>query len=283
MLSVSGITCTYGRFTCVERIVAMMAKQDYTGSFEHIIYNTAAHHPIVLGDDILALGNIRVINNNIDLLTHRPYTNVGAIRRDSLLFAVGDYYICVDDDDIYLPWNVRQCVDGMLRNLDKKGWKPKYSLFTTPNKLELAQNTLEASFIVDIKAIRECGFRLENGSEHLSWYTALGHTGQLKEDDEYSVPGYSYNWSDSGEVAGHKQSGNMGDPNNFENHKMASQDHATRPLHLYDTSQLDTIYQPYFQYFRDVINGTHQPIVPPTYPPNFHPDLIKRYVQQHLS
>lgn len=278
MHKISGITCTYGRFTCIERTIKMVADQDYEGPVEHIIYNTDEEFPLVLDETLLG-GNVRVINNNIDLVTHLPYTNVGAVRRDSLLFASGDYYVCVDDDDLYFPWDFRQRIDGILRFPEAKAWKPMYSLFETPNKLELARNTLEASIIVDIPTLRELGFKLENGSEHLSWYTALSYNNKLVED-AYSIPGYSYRWADTAFVAGHKQSGNMGDISNFENHKTQSKDHATRPLTLKTNPEL---LAPYFQYFKDVINGTHRPDVAPTYPPNFFLDLIEKYVRKYIS
>ena len=268
---------TYGRFACVERSIMMWLLQDFEGPSELIVYNTDAEYPLVK-DSTLLDKNIITINNNIDMITQEEYTNVGAIRRDAVSFATGEYYICWDDDDIFLPWNNRQCMDGILRHPDAKAFKPMYSLFETPAKLEQARNTLEASIIVHLQTIREIGFRMENGSEHLDWYTKLSYGGQMIED-EYSIPGYSYRWNDP-DIAGHKQSGRMGAEDGFTEHKNASQDRATRPLTL-QTDQ--SILHPYYEYFRSNIDGkTSTPNIPPTYPPNFHPELIDKYVRQYL-
>ena len=283
---VSCVMTTFRRKTCVERSVMMWLKQDYAGPLELIILNTDEEFPIVIEDraylDQFSNRNICIVNNNIDQETRQPYTNVGSIRRDAMLLATGEYYICWDDDDVFLQWCVRQCVDGVLRHPQADGWKPRYSLFeitNNPNGIVQAQNTLEASIIVRLATLREIGFNLENGTEHLKWYTTLSHGGRIIED-AYSIPGYSYRWNDP-TVAGHKQSGNMGDPNNFENHKRASQDRFNGPLTLTSDS---TILLPYMDYFRRY-TGPKKETVPQDllYPPNFSQELIDRYVAQYLA
>jgi glycosyltransferase involved in cell wall biosynthesis len=280
---VSCVMTTYGRMTCVERSVKMWTLQDYEGPLELVILNTDEEQPIVLSADWSSDGrhDIRVINNNVDLETNQFYTNVGAIRRDATQFATGEYYICWDDDDIFLPWNVRQCVDGILRHPNIDAWKPAYSLFeiqNNPDGIVQAMNTLEASFIVRLSALREIGFNMENGTEHLKWYIAMQASGRMM-PDFYSIPGYSYRWNDH-EIAGHKQSGHTGDKNNFENHKKASRDRFTRPLTLPSN---DVILHPYYDYFRCNIGSnkvSHRPDL--LYPPNFDQDLIDKYVIRYL-
>jgi len=257
---------TYGRFTCVERSIKMFRSQDYNGPTELIIFNTAVDHPIYF-DPQFTPENVTIINNNIDYLTNEAYTNVGAIRRDALTHTTGKYYICWDDDDIFLPWNIRQCVDGLNRN-GKKAWKPRRSFFKTPDKLIQVQNTLEASVIVDIESVREYGFILKSGYEHLNWYTNLRDKGQLDEVDDEYVPGYCFNWSDPSEIAGHKQSGDINNPENFENHKKASVDFAKRGILDYEF--IDEIYQPYFQHFLDNKE-------------DFHPGCYQKYVIDYIS
>ena len=75
--------------------------------------------------------------------------------------------------------------------------KPQQSLFAAPGKIELCQNTLEASVIVKMDRIREIGFRNDlTGYEGLSWYTKLRDEGQLNENNPNYVPSYCFNWSD---------------------------------------------------------------------------------------
>lgn len=243
---VSCVMTTYRRFRCVERSIGMFLAQDYPGETELIILNTDPDYPLVLGDS-LKDQNIKVINQSIDSQTGLPYSNVGAIRRDAVGFADGELYICWDDDDIFLPWNIRQCFDSKKRRA-KKAWKPSRSFFKTRNKLELVQNILEASIIVDLAEVTKNGFRLETGSEHLGWYTKLRDTGQLDENDHYSVPGYCFNWGDPEDWGGHKQSGSINDPNNFENHKAKTGDFAQRPLEKLEYSDLLTWYSEYYQF-----------------------------------
>lgn len=270
MKKISCVMCTYRRFTCVERSMEMFLEQDYEGEQELIIYNTDFEHPIRIDafTNIEGMKNktIRIIDNGIDKITKLPYTNVGAIRRDALTYATGDYHVTWDDDDIFLPWNNRQCIDGIQKYPNAKAWKPYHSFFKYhDNPVVPVNNTLEASVIVEMESIREIGFRLETASEGLSWFSELDYSNRLVSDKE-SVPSYSFNWSDPPEIAGHKQSGDIGNPNNFENHKASSKDIPKRPL---QRTNIDNIFQPYYQYFRD-------------HPDEFNSDLVNKYVAKFL-
>ena len=242
MKKVSFVCTTYRRFTCVERVVAQYHAQTYPNK-ELIIFNTDEEHPYELGfkDD-----SIIIVNNNINYQTASDYENRGQICRDAVTHATGDYFMLADDDDIYLPWHIQQAVDGIEENA-KDAWKPQKSLFSTPEKVELCQNTLEASIIVKMNRIREIGFRSDiTGYEGLSWYTKLRDERQLDEYNTKYVPSYCFNWSDPHEVAGHKQSGDINNPKNFENHKEASTDYAKRPLQKLTKAELDSVYKKYY-------------------------------------
>lgn len=241
---VSFICTTYRRFTCVERIVSQYYAQTYTNK-ELIIFNTDVEYPYSMGFED---ESIIIVNNNIDYQSGEPYKNRGQICRDAVTHATGEYFMLADDDDIYLPWHIQQAVDGIEEN-KKDAWKPSASFFATPNKIEMTQNTLEASVIVKMNRIRELGFREDlTGYEGLSWYTKLRDEKQLDENNWNYIPSYCFNWSDPSEVAGHKQSGDINNPDNFENHKKASLDYAKRPLEL----KLDIPeYQRYYDYIKE--------------------------------
>lgn len=243
-LKVSFVCTTYRRFRCVERIIAQYHAQTYQNK-ELIIFNTDVEYPIELGFDD---NSIKVINNNIDYKTGEPYKNRGQICRDAVTHATGEYFMLADDDDIYLPWHLQQAVEG-IEELGKDAWKPMASFFSTSDNVIVCMNTLEASVIVKMNRIREIGFRSDTtGYEGLSWYTKLRDERQLNEHNKNYIPSYCFNWSDSSDMAGHKQSGDIDNPNNFENHKLASKDFATRPLVKITREELDKWYEKYYKW-----------------------------------
>ena len=164
-----------------------------------------------------------------------------------------------DDDDIYLPWHIQQAVDGIVAN-GKDAWKPEQSFFATPGRIIMVMNTLEASVIVKMHRIREIGFRSDmTGYEGLSWYTKLRDERNLDEHFKDYVPSYCFNWSDPSEVAGHKQSGDINNPNNFENHKKASKDVGLEPLTPLNQEELLAAYASYYSYLETHKEELHQP------------------------
>lgn len=247
MKKVSFVCTSYRRFTCVKRILAQFDAQTYPNK-ELIIFNTDEEYPYVLEtkrDDVV------IVNNGIDYQTELPYLNRGYICRDAITHATGDYFMLADDDDIYLPWHLQQAVDG-IEELGTDAWKPEQSFFATKDKLELAMNTMEASVIVKMPRIRQIGFRSDiTGYEGLSWYTKLRDEGQLYEHNKKYIPSYCFNWSDPVEIAGHKQSGDINNPNNFENHKQASKDVANEPLTSITKKELSDVYSIYYKFIFD--------------------------------
>lgn len=254
---ISCVMCTYRRSTCVERAIQFFLQQrlpDDNWSTELIIYNTDTDYPVELSKSIKELETsnkkIRVINNNTNYVTGKPYDNVGDIRRDSISHARGVYYICWDDDDIYLPWNIQQCIDGLLDNPDTWSWKPFRSMFWKPKgdslwtapPPQLAGNVMEASIISRLDKVIEFGFKpCPGGAEHLTWVDAFRRNKKIVIEKE-SIPGYCFNWADQGEMRGHKQSGTCGDEDNFNRHKSRCKDYAKAPLDVYSQDIIDRIY-----------------------------------------
>ena len=251
---VSFICTSYRRFHCVKRIVAQYNEQTYSNK-ELIIFNTDMEYPYELGYED---SSIIIVNNDTDYLTGEKYKNRGEICRDAVTHATGDYFMLADDDDIYLPYHIEQAVNGIEEN-GKDAWKPQKSLFATQQKIEFCQNTLEASVIVKMDRIREIGFREDmTGYEGLSWYTKLRDEGQLREIHDKYIPSYCFNWSDPAEVAGHKQSGDINNPDNFENHKQSSGDYCSGPLFPLDKSELDIVYQKYYEFLKSKQNEINE-------------------------
>ena len=247
MNKVSFVCTSYRRFYCVQRIVSQYHAQRYPNK-ELIIFNTDEEFPYTLGESD---PSIILINNNLDYQTGEPYANRGQICRDAVTHATGDYFMLADDDDVYLPWHLEQAVEG-IQESGKDAWKPHSSFFANAAGIHLVNNTLEASVIIKMDRIREIGFRSDiTGYEGLSWYDRLRDEGHLDENNLSYLPSYCFNWSDPGDLAGHKQSGDINNPDNFENHKTASGDYAKRPLYGLSKKELDDFYEPYYQWIRD--------------------------------
>jgi glycosyltransferase involved in cell wall biosynthesis len=242
---ISAVCCTYGRFKCVERVMNCFLAQDYPNK-ELIIYNTDTSSPYNVGQSSFA---ITIVNCQNDSITQKPYTNVGAIRRDALMFATGDYVVTWDDDDIFLPHFMSQSINRMAET-GLPSFKPEKSFFYSGDNLRLVMNTLEASVVASMDLVRKYGYLLETGKEGLAWYTKMRDNKQLDEHDTYYIPSYCFNWNDGQEMeAPHKQSGDIDNPNNFDNHKEASKDLVNgRELQVYSVHQLNQTYKPYFDF-----------------------------------
>ena len=241
---ISAVCCTYGRFKCVERVMNCFLAQDYPNK-ELIIYNTDISSPYNVCQSSFAT----IVNCQNDSITQQPYTNVGAIRRDALMFATGDYVVTWDDDDIFLPHFMSQAINRMAET-GLPSFKPEKSFFYSGDNLRLVMNTLEASVVSSMDLVRKYGYLLETGKEGLAWYTKMRDNKQLDEHDTYYIPSYCFNWNDGQEMeAPHKQSGDIDNPNNFDNHKEASKDLVNgRELQVYSVHQLNQTYKPYFDF-----------------------------------
>ena len=244
---ISAVCCTFGRFKCVERAMNCFLAQDYPNK-ELIIYNTDTDSPYDIGQSTF---NITIINRSIDSVTNEPYTNVGAIRRDALMFASGDYVVTFDDDDIFLPHFMTQGITRMAQT-GLPSFKPEMSFFYCGDNLRLVRNTLEASVIASMDLIRKYGYLLETGKEGLGWYTKMRDNKELDEHDTHYIPSYCFNWNDGEEMnAPHKQSGDIDNPNNFNNHKKQSLDKVDgRKLEVYNYDKRRKIYEPYYDFIQ---------------------------------
>ena len=213
--------CTYGRFETVRQSMTFWRHQDYQNK-ELVIFNTAPV-PLELDSAVKDNHNIRVVNWETEAGTDIPYSSLGKIRADAQLWAKGDVYICWDDDDMFLPWHISQGVEK-LKEHGKPAWKPKRSYFSRDGgeTFQYAQNSMEASILVDINELRKYGFSHESGSEHLKWLIPMRDSGDLVIEEITPFESYAYVWGS--DLAPHKTSGNIDHPNNFENHKVGSTD-----------------------------------------------------------
>jgi hypothetical protein len=171
-----------------------------------------------------------------------------------------------DDDDIFLPYFMEQAVERMQQT-GLPSFKPEKSFFYASNNLRLVKNTLEASVVASMEKVKEYGYRLETGYEGLGWYTKLRDNRELDENDPYFVPSYCFNWNDGQEMkAPHKQSGDINNPDNFQNHKKQSLDRVDgRVISIWDEKKLRETYEPYIEYFNNNVA-------------DFPPELVEKYL-----
>lgn len=283
MKKISAVMCTYGRFSFVERQFNNFLNQTYPNK-ELIIYNTDVSSPYFSLFQVIHTGNlisnvageldeldVKIINSNVDSITGKPYTNVGAIRRDALKHATGDYYVCFDDDDVHLPWFMQQGIDRMQQT-GKPFFKPEKSFFYSNNELRLVMNTMEASVIGSMKKIREYGYLMGTGTEGLAWYTKARDNGELDEHDTQYIPSYCFDWnSNPTNSYQHRQSGNIDASDNFTSHQKHCTDKVNgRLLSVYSQEVMAHIYSPYAN-FLDLHKG------------EFPKDLYDKYVIGYLQ
>jgi glycosyltransferase involved in cell wall biosynthesis len=244
---ITAVCCTYGRFSFVERVVNHFLAQTYPNK-EMVLYNTH-EDPFSDAQCKLLPRGVLIINNSVDSITKEPYTNVGAIRRDALRFASGDYVVTWDDDDVFLPYFMQQAIDRMAET-KKPFFKPDKSFFYSGDSLRLVKNTMEASVVGSAEKVREYGYLLDTGREGLGWYTKARDNKELDENDDHCIPSYCFDW-ETNPTGGfiHRQSGDIDNPNNFDNHKLNTTDFvAGREIRIWSTQDLITSYMPYIEY-----------------------------------
>jgi len=236
---VCAVMCTYGRFEIVKQSLTMFLAQDYPNK-QLVIFNTATT-PLILDEFLMSHPDIKVVNQ-----THKsdgtPYKSLGCVRNASLEHAEGDIYICWDDDDLFMPWHITQAMSHWSK-APVVAWKPDVSYWSQDGGksfLGLMGNAMEASFVVGMKHMKQYGFSTErSGAEHVDggW---LDKTDALIENVS-PLESYGYIWGDK--RAGHKTSGHIGDGNNFENHKNASDDFGDEPLSICSVHMFDKFFK----------------------------------------
>jgi hypothetical protein len=195
--------------------------QDYENK-ELIIYNTAPV-PLELAEHLKEY-NIIVRNEQNELGTDIPYSSLGRIRTESLAYATGDIYQCWDDDDMWMPWHLSLGVRE-LKKCNRGAWMPGTSYWSQDDGKTFAytENSMEASVLVAMPSLKKYGFDCTSGTEHLPWRRGMREDKELSEHDyTYPFESYAYLWGS--EIAAHKTSGNVDDPDNFKNHMEACTD-----------------------------------------------------------
>lgn len=253
--SILSICATSGRHQLLERLVACFIAQDYEGEHTLLIFNNS-DVSLELGDMGIIPGNkhIELVNNHKDSRTKEDYDNLGAIYMDALLEISSDVEVIThgDDDDLYLPDHFTEGAKGYLKAKEivnyidnepvgnKCAYKPQFSWFRHALGIEKMSNNLEPSIFIEASYLKSKGYKLTTTDQHYGWYEPLLTENKLFVDKE-GVPTLIYNWGDVN-IPTFKTSGNAGDPNNFMNYRIFSQDHGDRVITPLSRVELDTYY-----------------------------------------
>ncbi len=241
---VLALCCTYGRHTCLERLVRTFIDQDYKGEHTLLIYNNS---PVEQNLDRINLPEnkkILLINNSKDFSTGESYSSTGAVFRDAITFIPEDHEITAitDDDDIYLPEHITEGVKGInkAKKLGKKVYKPYYSYFKTSSGISLAHNNMEPSSFILSDYLKDKGFKPSAVDYHDGWLQDAKDN-QLLYVEPTGKPTFIYDWSE--ELKVHKISGDLHNPENFNNHLKYSADHGDRLITPWDSYKIKKYYK----------------------------------------
>jgi hypothetical protein len=182
-MRVSCVMPTYGRYGMVCRSLACFLAQTAIGAAELVIYN---QHDVPLHFDH---PRVRIVNAP-------PPPDAGMheiVQRAFELAADGaDYVLKWDDDDIYLPWFLEL---GLAQIGTASAWKPReVMMWDDSGKVSLARNWMEATWLIDRRAIAD--YPVHGNIRHSGHpvYIGLKQDGKLIEDDVGGPIPFVYMW-----------------------------------------------------------------------------------------
>ncbi len=177
---VSCMCSTYGRFSKLSEALTCFLMQDYPNR-ELLILN----------------------NNSVPLECHLPkvrlfnepkYPTLGDCRNRLIELAEGEFVRTWDDDDLYLPWTLRQGVENIG---EAPAWKPARSWFSAQNrKYDLADNVFEAATLVRADVAKKYGYKAAGGDEHQPLLLGIEEEGGCAKREMGWLASYIYRWAD---------------------------------------------------------------------------------------
>lgn len=227
------LTCTHGRYRCLQRNLRCYLDQDFKGESVMFICNTGT--PLKLGDIELSSNKHVYLDN----ATFMGFKSVGekynhALKLVMHLYPQATVITSADDDDIFLPNHLSQGSLGLVKaHVNKKmAYKPQQSYFRARDKegnvtIHKVENTLEPSIFVPINWVKEKGYAEVSVKYHQQWLDPLIDNDMLFIDKE-GVSTLIYNWGDNGGPDSwgiYKMSGSgKDDTHNYISHLVHSKD-----------------------------------------------------------
>jgi glycosyltransferase involved in cell wall biosynthesis len=176
---VSCLCATYGRFSFLREAVACFLAQDYSNK-ELLILN---NHPEPI---ICDLPGVKLFN--------RPgFPNLGACRNWLLEQARGEFIRTWDDDDLYLPWTLRQGaanINGAPAFKPSHSWGCQWCL----KRFDLEDNTFEAAILIRTEVAQQNGYKESGGDEHEPLLNGIDKAGGCRRVSVSWDASYVYRW-----------------------------------------------------------------------------------------
>ncbi len=122
---ITALCPTYGRFEALRDAVACFLLQDYAGDKRLIIANDS-EVPLILSESLTSTAIQELPEHNIHVGNVRPrYPTLGHKRHALLMAAHRGLVAHWDDDDLYMPWHLTQCVEALRAHPGALCAKPK--------------------------------------------------------------------------------------------------------------------------------------------------------------
>ena len=223
------LTCTHGRFKCLQRNLRCYLDQEHDGYSAMFICNSGK--PLKLDPRIEIPENKQIYIDNCGIMN---FQSVGekynhALKMSMSLFPHAQYITSADDDDIFLPDHLQQGQRGIEKATDQGrcAYKPQKSYFRyrhSPEDIRVskAENNLEPSIFVQVEWLEQYGYAPVSVKYHQQWLDPLIEQDKILIDPEGKST-LIYNWGDTWDT--YKMSGSGEDTQqNFLQHKRRSID-----------------------------------------------------------
>lgn len=194
------ITClcpTYGRFERLRDAIACFMSQDYPGEKRLLILNDAPQPLRLAPGRPLEGWGVRIVN--------RPmrFETLGRKRQALLEMARTPLVAHWDDDDLYLPWHLTECVRTLRANQGAACVKARSAWWCVgpreaPRLVGVRRNVFEGQMVFDrAAALRLGGYPSLDSGQAKALLDAFRRAGLLYEwDPPRSRLSYVYRWAD---------------------------------------------------------------------------------------
>ena len=176
---------TCGRYSLACEALSCFLEQTALSSATLLVYN---QHEIPLQ---FCHPRVRVVNEV------PPAGSLRHIRRRMIELAdpTANLIHFWDDDDLYLPWHLRACLDGIE---DAPAWKPRSSWLSVENvRYSRHENRFEGSWVFQADYLRSAPIDTDPTYTDHPVYMQTERLGQLRSTELAGRTSYIYRWSNA--------------------------------------------------------------------------------------
>ena len=174
---------TYARYSLVTEALSCFLQQTALDDAMLLIYN---QHPVPLTFDH---PRVRVVNETPpkQALRYIRKRMIDLTRDDDI-----EFLHLWDDDDLYLPWHLEDCLAHIGEAV---AWKPKRSWFSERNTIfKFTENFLEASWLVRADCLRMSAMDAHPDYMEHPFFMETLNTGSLRTTELGDLTSYIYRW-----------------------------------------------------------------------------------------